>query len=419
VTSNEEAASGRSRPNDVEVAIVGGGPAGLSTALFLAAARPELAARIVVLEKKAYPREKYCAGAIGARGDELLRSIGVTVGVPSVPIDGLSVRTEVGSACERLPGIGRVVRRIEFDHALANAARDRGIRVEEGTRVTGLSADERGVTLETPAGSVRARVVVGADGVGSFVRRAIAPNGEGSGAPDHAVGRELESGELLAQVVELDTEPVPGDLPRDLLHFDVEDRSFPGYAWDFPTIVHGEPMMCRGVYHLRLDDRPVDIVATLEQRLARQGLDIGRYKLKRYAERGFRPAAPNAIPRVLLVGEAAGIDALSGEGIAQSIEYAALAGPYLAEKLDANDLSFHDWPARIKASKLGVDLRLRHRLLVYYGASYRSWFERHVLLTPQFITCSMERFSGRRVNMRRLVRPVLSAAWAFAASAGR
>lgn len=382
---------------DVDVAIVGGGPAGLSTALFLANARPKLRSRIVVLEKKAYPRDKYCAGAVGARADQLLGSIDAGVNVPSVAIDGMSVRTEQGSACERQSGIGRVVRRIEFDHELARVARAKGIHIEENARVTDLTIDRGGVTLETPKGQLRARAVVGADGVGSYVRRAAG----------------LSGAELLAQVVELDTEPVPSDLTRDVLHFDVEDRSFTGYTWDFPTLVDRKPMVCRGIYHLKLDDRKVDLCAILERRLAKLGLDIGRYKLKRYAEHGFQPQRPAATPRVLLVGEAAGIDGLSGEGIAQAIEYGALAGPYLAEKIAANDFLFGDWPSLVKASKLGFDLGLRYRLLPYYTGRYRSWFERHLLLTPEFIACSMERFAGRRVNARRLLRPVMSAAWAF------
>ena len=68
----------------VEVAIVGGGPAGISAALFLSHAAPELTDRIVVLEKEHYPREKYCAGGVGARADKLLGSIGVPVDVPGV-----------------------------------------------------------------------------------------------------------------------------------------------------------------------------------------------------------------------------------------------------------------------------------------------------------------------------------------------
>src|SRR5258706_11033367 len=103
--------------------IVGGGPAGISTALFLAHHAPALADRMVVLEKERYPREKFCAGAIGARADTLLASIGVTVDVPSAPIGGLRCVAQGRSVLARLPAAGRVVRRIEFDHALAEAAR--------------------------------------------------------------------------------------------------------------------------------------------------------------------------------------------------------------------------------------------------------------------------------------------------------
>jgi len=52
-------------------------------------------------------------------------------------------------------------------------------------------------------------------------------------------------------------------------------------------------------------------------------------------------------------------------------------------------------------------------LLSYYGGRHRSWFERHLLVTPEFIACSMERFAGERVKTSRLVPPLLGAAWAF------
>ena len=67
---------------DVDLAIVGGGPAGVSTALFLAAADPSRIGRVVVLEKETYPRDKICAGAIGKRAENALAEIGVHVEVP-------------------------------------------------------------------------------------------------------------------------------------------------------------------------------------------------------------------------------------------------------------------------------------------------------------------------------------------------
>ena len=60
-----------------DVVIVGAGPSGLTTALFLLKARPELRGRILVLERKRFPREKICAGAMGARADRVLGEGGI------------------------------------------------------------------------------------------------------------------------------------------------------------------------------------------------------------------------------------------------------------------------------------------------------------------------------------------------------
>ena len=53
--------------------------------------------------------------------------------------------------------------------------------------MTHVAVESSGVTLETPHGSMRAKVVIGADGVGSIVRRTLG----------------LAAGSLTAQVVEL------------------------------------------------------------------------------------------------------------------------------------------------------------------------------------------------------------------------
>ena len=71
------------------------------------------------------------------------------------------------------------------------------------------------------------------------------------GSFDPALAFALPKGRFTAQVVEIDTEPVEADLDRRFLHFDVTDRAFTGYAWDFPTIVGGSELVCRGVYELR------------------------------------------------------------------------------------------------------------------------------------------------------------------------
>ena len=367
--------------HDHDVVIVGGGPAGLSAALFLVHARPAMRGRIVVLEKERYPREKPCAGAIGGRAEIALARIGVRVDVPSVPFGGISLRMPQGSLVAKEPYIGRVVRRIEYDAALAEEARRRGVAVRDGVRVTGLDRREDGVVVATSAGELRAKVVVGADGVGSMVRRELG----------------LHAGTWRAQVLEVDTEETAADGPRDVIHFDVGDHAFDGYEWDFATIAGGEALVCRGVYHLVVPGArasAVDITARLAARLDRFGLDLARCKKKRYAERGFAPHEPCAEPRVILIGEAAGIDPITGEGIAQAILYGEVLAPYLLAKLDARELSFADWPRSLARTVLGLDLRVRHVLCRRFFGPARTFYERSFIETQAGLDVGIRYFGG-------------------------
>ena len=373
-----------------EVIIVGGGPAGIATALFLAHAAPERADRLVVLEKERYPREKFCAGAIGARADKLLASIGVGVDVPSVPIDGVAFRAMGRTHVVREQGAGRVIRRIEFDHALARVATARGIKVIESARVAAVHRDGRSVEVESSAGVFRGQVVVGADGVGSIVRRTL-----GFGATPYR-----------AQALEVDTEPVEGDLPRDLLMFDVSERTLHGYYWDFPTFVDGRPMVCRGAYQLKPleGSSRVDVQDVLAHELRARGLDLARYRRKRFSERGFHRQFPVAAPRTLLVGEAAGIDPITGEGIAQAIQYGALAGRYIARKLRERDLTFGDWSTAVRGDSVGRDLLVRTAAVRLFYGPYRPNVERFLLQSPDFIRVGLQHFAGRRWSKSAVAR---------------
>ena len=369
-----------------DVAIIGGGPSGISTALHLQAAAP--GARVIVLEKERYPREKICAGGIGARAFRLLDQLGVEVACPHVPLDAIALRIQHETVVVRQPGCGAVVRRVEFDHAFARQAIDRGIEVRDGCPVEAIAIDDHGVTITAAGATLAARCVVGADGVAGIVRR-------------HA---GFPRGALRAQVVELDTGAATKDLPRDTIVFDFAARALRGYAWDFPTLVAGEPLVCRGVYVLGVAaDQPR---ARLADYLAERDVSLGRERIKQYAERGFEPGAALSRPRVLLVGEAAGIDIATGEGIGQAIEYGAVAGPYLARGLADDQLDFDDWRQKIDRHHLGLQLRIRHAAhRVFYGRG-RARLERMLPRIPALLRAGVQDFAGVPVSGFGLIRGI-------------
>jgi flavin-dependent dehydrogenase len=373
-----------------KLVIVGGGPAGLTTALALHAARPDLARRTVVLERARYPRDKPCAGALGRRGDDLLASLGVTARVPGVAIEGMMLGAGGGTRVVREGAVGRVIRRLELDAALAEEVRRRGIRIVEGVKVESLVRRDDRVDVVTDGEVFSAPFVVGADGVGSVVRRALG----------------LPGATVIAQVLEVDTAPVASDPARDLLYFDITDRSLAGYFWDFPTLVGGRELTCRGIYQLRQPGQGAaggapDLTTRLEARLASQGLSLAGCERKRFSERGYVSRERVGDDRVLLVGEAAGIDPVTGEGIAQAIEYGVLAGTFLARVLRGY-AETRDWKRILERSRLGLDLRIRARLARSFYGDARDELEAMLLRGDSAVRSGCRHFGGKPHDARTL-----------------
>ncbi|MCI0477878.1 MAG: FAD-binding protein, partial [Anaerolineales bacterium] len=141
---------------DYDILIVGAGPAGCAAAIQIANKNPDLARRTLVIEKAVFPRHKLCGGGVTTHADNLLKRLRVHLDVPSFPIHAIKFVYDDLAFTFRMRNIFRVVRREEFDAALARCVRERGVALREGEAVVDLARDGAGVSVQTKDGSYRA-----------------------------------------------------------------------------------------------------------------------------------------------------------------------------------------------------------------------------------------------------------------------
>ncbi len=162
---------------------------------------------------------------------------------------------------------------------------------------------------------------------------------------------------------------------RGLCDFDlrVADDGIEGYYWDFPTVVDGAPAVSRGIYHANFTARP-DLKRHLAASLGARGIDIAQVKLRPFSTRPLVPGSTLALERLALVGEAAGIDATTGEGIAQAILTAAIAARHLARAVRSGEASLDAYARDVRRSRVGRHL-LQSAWLArrVYGARGGPW----------------------------------------------
>ncbi|MFY1634107.1 NAD(P)/FAD-dependent oxidoreductase [Solwaraspora sp. WMMB335] len=293
----------------VDVAVVGAGPAGAAAAL---AAR-RAGARVLLLDRARFPRDKPCGDGIAPHTIDVLTDLGV----PD-PVDGYAPVTRLrlvapygGQVADELRRPAYTVPRTVFDARLVAAALDAGAELRQHT-VRRMVADDGLVVLD---GEIAARAVVGADGAGSVVRRALGCDANPAGHLALAIRGYAPAAPTSAHEQRIVTTAA----------------GWPAYAWSFPigdgraNVGYGEVLRGRPVTRAHLLDR---LVALLDGTDLAQVSDLRAHHLPLAT---WRPS-PGA-GRVVLAGDALSlINPFTGEGIFYAVLSGALAGTAAARE---------------------------------------------------------------------------------------
>lgn len=287
--------------SEYDVVIVGAGPAGASAAL---AAR-RAGASVLLLDRADFPRDKPCGDGIAPHAVDVLAGLGVTDavdGYPPVRVLRL-VGPDGGEVARALPRPAYTVPREVFDARLVAAAVSAGAELRRHT-VRRLA--ERGDRVVVD-GEFTAAALIGADGAGSVVRRALgfAPN------PDGHVAIAMRGYAPARPAVE------------QLIV--TSGEGWPAYAWSFPigdgraNIGYGEVLRGRPLTRARLVERMAALLPGLDPD-AVTGLRAHHLPLSTR-----RP--PPGRGRMVLAGDALSlINPFTGEGIFYAVLSGALAG---------------------------------------------------------------------------------------------
>ena len=316
-----------------DVLIVGAGPAGCAAAYDLA----RVGKRVLLLDKRSFPRHKACACGLTRKTMEALRysvepvvervcreivlQIAERPGAGALADKGREVRVKT-----RNPICAMAVRE-RFDDFCLKQTLAQGAELRKIEGIVALREVDGGVEVDVALGdggveTLKAPVVIGADGSNGQMRRLASQLEKGSpSAQDpewYARGFALEA---MVPYAALPTKLPEGDGPLDLV-FDFSPIAG-GYGWLFPKGDHiniGVGGFVPRADHVASDDRPHEKVTRALLNLytmQKLGIDlaaVGAHVTGQYLGLGGHAYLPRG--RVLLAGDAAGlVDPLTGEGI--------------------------------------------------------------------------------------------------------
>lgn len=314
--------------NRYDIAIAGGGPAG-SAAAWKAA---QTGARVIVLDKAEFPRDKPCGDGVTPRALSYIQKMGLAGEIDKFHrINHATIfsPTEWQLSFPRRPGMpdhGHGVVRRELDTMLLKNAESAGADVRQSAEVVGPLVDDKGrvagVTLKSGE-KVFADAVIAADGTYSPVKRGLRLQSERNGYTAIAIRAEMSTARPDADSLDI------------YLKLRYRGDQLPGYGWVFPlgggrvNIGLGYVNSYKGWQSINATQFLGEFLATLPPEWELPSIDELQ---KTKALQGWRlpmgfTAWPPWRPGVLFAGDALGAARpVSGAGISKALQSGLAAG---------------------------------------------------------------------------------------------
>jgi geranylgeranyl reductase family protein len=304
-----------------DVAVIGAGPAVSTTAYRLSRAH----ARVLLIDKAQFPRDKPCGGGLTMRA---VRQLPVTVEpVVEDRITRVRCRLKYGPVMERKSDqvLCLMTQRRRLDAFLVEQAVEAGAEFRDGVRVE-IESDRR---LRLDGAPVEVDALVGADGANGITAKTL------------GLGGSIVNGVALEG--NLPYERLPPDAWHGLLVLELATAPG-GYGWIFPKGDHVNVGVGGwGTEGPRLRDH----LRLLCDHYGVRFDELQQLRGHRLPMR--RPETRLAGGRALLVGDAAGVlDPVSGDGIYEALVTARLA----AEHIVAGELEVYDAAVRDRLDAL-------------------------------------------------------------------
>lgn len=287
-----------------DVVIVGGGPSGSSLAYLL----KKRGVSCCIIDKSQFPREKLCGGLLTEKTVSLLADV---YGEIQFPYENISSTVSLFYEGKKLSTVSTgskfyLVKRYDFDYHLIQCYERIGGKVFLGKVIKEINKSARQIILKNGE-TISYKILVGADGANSLVRKNITP--------------KYRANAICVESVN-NSQKVNDDI---CVYFDNRKS---GYGWCFPK---------KGYYSVGIGGN-IESFCNIKRTFVKFSDEIGKPVNEKEIKGALIPFGKYVKKPynsdTILVGDAAGlVDPITGEGLFFAFLSARMASEAIVERL--------------------------------------------------------------------------------------